>query len=146
MQNPIVNLKLRVSILQNYNPKCLCLKLSINMQLTLFEWFAEGIIKNTRKVVLILQLTFTSMHLADQEQVSSLRVSLEEFTHVSPLRIIDYRLRRWHCKQKNRHVNDMRIFQFGSSGGRGPKKFLKKITSFRKLSSLILIKLTCVIR
>lgn len=50
--------------------------------------------------MLTLQPTLTAVHLADQKQVGSLRISLEEFAHVSPLRVIDYRLRRWHCKQK----------------------------------------------
>lgn len=81
-----------------------------------FGMFIKRNIKSARKVTLMLEQILTAVHLADQEQVGSLRVCFEEFAHISPFRIIDYRLRRWHCKQKDRtYVSDMCIFQISFS-------------------------------
>jgi len=57
------------------------------------------------------QATLTAVHLADKEQVGSFRISLEEFAHISPLCVIDYRLRRRHCKQeRNKDAWALRAF------------------------------------
>lgn len=73
------------------------------------------------------------MNLADKEQVSSFGIGLQEFAHVSPLCVVDYRLCWRYCEQKRRIVDSLDARQSEEYTRVSSRGGTRKIASSRSL-------------